>query len=69
MGISPKTWTSRTFANSSLAHTRAFCWCACVKGANALLESIAAMIQVNPLESLSGCFVVLTDHKLRIKRS
>jgi hypothetical protein len=30
-------------------------------GANALLESIAAMIQVNPLESLSGCFVVTSQ--------
>lgn len=37
-------------------------------GANALLERIGAAIQVNPLESWSRCFVVLTDHKLRIKR-
>lgn len=37
-------------------------------GANALMERISAAIQVHELESLVGCFVVLTDHKLRIRR-
>ncbi|MGH8527230.1 MAG: DUF5615 family PIN-like protein [Gammaproteobacteria bacterium] len=36
-------------------------------GANALLERISAAIQTHGLESWSGCFVVLTDHKLRVK--
>lgn len=37
-------------------------------GANALLEYVGRTLQDNPLESFSGCFIVLTEHKLRIKR-
>ena len=37
-------------------------------GANALLERVSAAVQAHALESWSGCLVVLTDHKLRIKR-
>jgi hypothetical protein len=37
-------------------------------GANVLLECIGAAMQAHPLEPWSGCFVVLTEHKLRIKR-
>ena len=37
-------------------------------GANALLERVSAAIEAQPLESLSECFVVLTEHKLRIRR-
>ena len=36
-------------------------------GANTLLERISAAVQVHALESWAGCFVVLTDHKLRIR--
>lgn len=36
--------------------------------ANALLERIGAVDEAHALESWSGCFVVLTDRKLRIKR-
>lgn len=36
-------------------------------GANALLERISAAVQEHALESWSGCFVLLTDHKLRFK--
>lgn len=37
-------------------------------GADALLQRVRAAIAAQPLESLAGCFVVLTEHKLRIKR-
>jgi predicted nuclease of predicted toxin-antitoxin system len=37
-------------------------------GANALLERVSAAIAAQPLDALSGCFVVLTEHKLRIRR-
>lgn len=37
-------------------------------GANALLERVSTAIQEHGLESLSGCFVVLTERKLRIRR-
>jgi len=37
-------------------------------GANALLEQIGRVIQENSLEDWAGCFIVLTEHKLRIKR-
>jgi predicted nuclease of predicted toxin-antitoxin system len=37
-------------------------------GGNALLERVAAADEAHRLESWSGCFVVLTDRKLRVKR-
>jgi predicted nuclease of predicted toxin-antitoxin system len=37
-------------------------------GANALLERVSTVVQADALESWAGCFVVLTEHKLRIKR-
>jgi len=37
-------------------------------GANALAERIKAIVQTEGLDSFAGCFVVLTDRKLRIKR-
>lgn len=37
-------------------------------GANALIERISAAMLEHDLQSLSRCFVVLTDHKLRVKR-
>lgn len=37
-------------------------------GANALLAHVAAALRLHSLESLAGCFVVLTEHKIRIKR-
>jgi predicted nuclease of predicted toxin-antitoxin system len=37
-------------------------------GANALLEHIGRALLENPLEAWTGCFIVLTEHKLRIKR-
>lgn len=36
--------------------------------ADALLKRISAVIEVASLDSFAGCFVVLTDRKLRIKR-
>jgi len=36
--------------------------------ANALMKRISAVIDAESLESFAGCFVVLTDRKLRIKR-
>jgi predicted nuclease of predicted toxin-antitoxin system len=36
--------------------------------ANALLENVGKVLQENPLEEWGGCFSVLTEHKLRIKR-
>lgn len=37
-------------------------------GANALLEHVAAAVRSNDVESWSGCFIVLTERKVRIKR-
>ena len=37
-------------------------------GANALLQHIGRAFQDNPSESWAGCFVVLTEHKLQVKR-
>jgi predicted nuclease of predicted toxin-antitoxin system len=37
-------------------------------GANALLECVVKAFQNNPAESWAGCFIVLTEHKIRIKR-
>jgi len=37
-------------------------------GANALVERIGAVLHVEAVASWAGCFVVLTDHKLRVKR-
>jgi len=37
-------------------------------GANALLEQIGRVIQENSLEDWFGCFIVLTEHKLRVRR-
>jgi predicted nuclease of predicted toxin-antitoxin system len=37
-------------------------------GANALVRRIRAAVREEGLDSLSGCFVVLTDRKLRIRR-
>jgi predicted nuclease of predicted toxin-antitoxin system len=37
-------------------------------GANALVERIGAVLQVEAVASWAGCFVVLADHKLRVKR-
>jgi predicted nuclease of predicted toxin-antitoxin system len=38
-------------------------------GANALLSRIRAVVQAEGLDSFARCFVVLTDRKLRIRRS
>lgn len=37
-------------------------------GANALVRRIGDIVREEGLESFSRCFVVLTDHKLRIRR-
>ncbi|MGR9107534.1 MAG: DUF5615 family PIN-like protein [Gammaproteobacteria bacterium] len=37
-------------------------------GANAIFQRITRLFQENPLESWTGCFMVLSEHKLRIKR-
>lgn len=37
-------------------------------GAKALLSRILTVVQEEGLESFAGCFVVLTDRKLRIRR-
>jgi predicted nuclease of predicted toxin-antitoxin system len=37
-------------------------------GANALSERISAVIGDNAIEGWRGCFVVLTDRKIRVKR-
>ncbi len=37
-------------------------------GANHLLEQVGRAFQEHQPETWNGCFVVLTDHKLRIKR-
>jgi predicted nuclease of predicted toxin-antitoxin system len=37
-------------------------------GANALLQHVGRAFQDNPPESWAGCFIVLTEHKLRVKR-
>ena len=37
-------------------------------GANALMNRICAVASGEGLESLAGCFVVLSDRKLRIRR-
>ena len=37
-------------------------------GANALVSRIRAVIHEEGLESFAGCFVVLSDRKLRIRR-
>jgi len=38
-------------------------------GANALIRRIRAAVQEEGLDSFAGCFVVLTDRKLRIRRA
>jgi predicted nuclease of predicted toxin-antitoxin system len=37
-------------------------------GANALIDRIASTLKEHPLESLAGCFAVLSDRKLRVRR-
>lgn len=37
-------------------------------GANALLQHVGRAFQDNSPEFWAGCFVVLTEHKLRVKR-
>ena len=37
-------------------------------GAAALAAKVMQSLKTTPIESLAGCFVVLTDSKLRIKR-
>ena len=37
-------------------------------GVNALLQQVGRVFQDNPPESWARCFVVLTEHKLRVKR-
>jgi predicted nuclease of predicted toxin-antitoxin system len=37
-------------------------------GANALVERITSTLAEHSLESLAGCFAVLTDRKLRVRR-
>ena len=36
--------------------------------ANALLQHVGRAFQDNPPKSWTGCFVVLTEHKLQVKR-
>ena len=36
--------------------------------ANALLEQVGRVFQENLLEDWTGCFIVLTEHKLRVRR-
>jgi predicted nuclease of predicted toxin-antitoxin system len=37
-------------------------------GANALIERIVSAVTEHPLDSLAGCFAVLSDRKLRVRR-
>jgi len=37
-------------------------------GANAIANRIRTILQTEPLDSFAGCFVVLTDRKLRVRR-
>jgi hypothetical protein len=37
-------------------------------GAVALATKVMGALKTTPIESLAGCFAVLTDSKLRIKR-
>jgi predicted nuclease of predicted toxin-antitoxin system len=37
-------------------------------GANALGDRIPAALREHPLDSLAGCFAVLSDRKLRVRR-
>ena len=38
-------------------------------GANALVSRLQAVAQAEGLDSFAGCFVVLSDRKLRVRRS
>jgi len=37
-------------------------------GANALIDRITSAAKEHPLDSLAGCFAVLSDRKLRVRR-
>jgi hypothetical protein len=44
---------------------------ACLRapGALALAERVVAALHTTPLESMAGCFAVLTERKLRVRRN